>query len=113
MDVTPPSSPPFHPGSPTVLVVDDEPSIVDSLQKILERESLRVLGAGSGGEALDLIRREPASVLITDLLMPGMSGSHPRRASRSVSPETETVLMTAYGTVENGVEAMKQGAYDF
>jgi two-component system response regulator HydG len=98
---------------PTVLVVDDEPGIVDSLQKILERESLRVLTAGSGGEALDLVRREPVSVLITDLMMPGMSGIDLLKASRSVSPETETVLMTAYGTVENAVEAMKQGAYDF
>jgi two-component system response regulator HydG len=101
------------PEKPTVLVVDDEPGIVDSLQKILERESLRVLTAGSGGEALDLVRREPVSVLITDLMMPGMSGIDLLKASRSVSPETETVLMTAYGTVENAVEAMKQGAYDF
>src|SRR3954451_7544202 len=102
-----------NPQAPTVLVVDDEPAIVDSLQKILERESLRVLTAGSGGEALELIRRQPVSVLVTDLMMPGMSGMDLLRASRSVSPETETVLMTAYGTVENAVEAMKQGAYDF
>jgi two-component system, NtrC family, response regulator HydG len=99
--------------APTVLVVDDEPGIVDSLQKILERESLRVLTAGSGGEALELIRREPVSVLVTDLMMPGMSGIDLLRASRSLSPETETILMTAYGTVGNAVEAMKQGAYDF
>src|SRR5689334_20853592 len=100
-------------GTPTVLVVDDEPAIVDSLQKILERESLRVLTAGSGGEALDIIRRESIWVLLTDLMMPGMSGMDLLRASKSVAPETETVLMTAYGTVENAVEAMKQGAYDF
>jgi two-component system response regulator HydG len=99
--------------APTVLVVDDEPAIVDSLQKILERESLRVMTAGSGGEALELIRRHPVSVLLTDLMMPGMSGMDLLRASKSVAPETETVLMTAYGTVENAVEAMKQGAYDF
>ena len=99
--------------APTVLVVDDEPGIVDSLHKIFERESLRVLTAGSGGEALEIIRREPVSVLITDLIMPGMSGIDLLKASRSLSPETETVLMTAYGTVENAVEAMKQGAYDF
>ena len=104
---------PVSPGAPTVLVVDDEPPIVDSLRKILERESWRVLTAGSGGEALEIIRREPVSVLLTDLMMPGMSGMDLLRASKSLAPETETVLMTAYGTVENAVEAMKQGAYDF
>jgi len=107
--------PPPSPGAtpPTLLVVDDEPGIVDSLQKIFEREHLRVLTATSGAEALELIRREPVSVMITDLMMAGMSGMDLLKASRSLSPETETVLMTAYGTVENAVEAMKQGAYDF
>src|SRR3954469_3423033 len=101
-------------GTPaTLLVVDDEPGIVDSLQKIFEREHLRVLTATSGSEALEIIRREPVSVMITDLMMAGMSGMDLLKASRSLSPETETVLMTAHGTVENAVEAMKQGAYDF
>jgi two-component system response regulator HydG len=98
---------------PTLLVVDDEPGIVDSLQKVFEREGLRVLTARGGAEALEILRREPISVLLTDLLMAGMSGMDLLKASRSVSPETETILMTAYGTVENAVEAMKQGAYDF
>src|SRR3954451_7502153 len=97
----------------TLLVVDDEPGIVDSLQKIFQREHLRGLTATSGSEALEIIRREPVSVMITDLMMAGMSGMDLLKASRSLSPETETVLMTAYGTVENAVEAMKQGAYDF
>src|SRR5881394_849964 len=99
--------------APTVLVVDDEPGIVDSLHTIFERESLRVLTAGSGTAALEILRREPISVLITDLMMPGMSGLDLLKASKSVSPETETILMTAYGTVETAVEAMKEGAYDF
>jgi two-component system response regulator HydG len=97
----------------TLLVVDDEPGIVDSLQKIFEREHLRVLTAHGGAQALEIIRREPVSVLLADLMMPEMSGLDLLKASRSLSPETETVLMTAYGTVENAVEAMKQGAYDF
>src|SRR6185295_2474479 len=59
---------------PTLLVVDDEPGIVDSLQKIFEREQLRVLTATTGAEALEIVRREPVSVLITDLMMSGMSG---------------------------------------
>jgi two-component system response regulator HydG len=108
-----PSRPAPDAAPATVLVVDDEPGIVDSLQKTFEREQLRVLTATSGTEALELIRREAVSVLITDLMMPGMSGIDLLKASRSLSPETETVLMTAYGTVENAVEAMKQGAYDF
>src|SRR3954453_19785572 len=99
--------------APTILVVDDEPGIVDSLQKVFERESLRVLTARGGAEALELLRREPVSILLTDLLMPGVSGLGLLKASKSVSPETETILMTAYGTVENAVEAMRQGAYDF
>jgi len=98
---------------PTVLVVDDEPGIVEPLAKIFEKESLRVLTAASGTDALEILRREPISVLLTDLVMPGMSGLDLLKASRSVSPETETILMTAYGTVENAVDAMRHGAYDF
>jgi two-component system, NtrC family, response regulator HydG len=98
---------------PTILVVDDEPGIVDSLSKVFERESLRVLTARGGSEALEILRREPVSVVLTDLIMPGMSGMDLLKASRSVSPETETILMTAYGSVENAVDAMRQGAYDF
>jgi len=98
---------------PCVLVVDDEEAIVDSLRKVFEREALRVVTAANGNEALEVLRRESVDVMLTDLMMPGMSGIDLLRAARSVSPETETVLMTAYGTVENAVEAMKQGAYDF
>jgi two-component system response regulator HydG len=108
----PPMNPPLEPKA-AVLVVDDEPGIADSLQKVLEREGLRVFTASSGAQALEVLRREPVALLLTDLLMPGMSGMDLLKASRSVSPETETILMTAYGTVENAVEAMKQGAYDF
>ena len=99
--------------SPAVLVVDDEPGIVDSLQKVFEREELRVLTARGGSDALEIMRREPVSVLADRPDDAGMSGMDLLKASRSVSPETETILMTAYGTVENAVEAMKQGAYDF
>ena len=78
------------------------------LQKVFERESLRALTARGGAEALEILRREPVSILLTDLVMPGMSGLDLLKASRSISPETETILMTAYGTVENAVEAMRQ-----
>jgi two-component system response regulator HydG len=98
---------------PLILVADDERSNVDSLSRIFAREGWRVATAESGAQALDILRRERVAVLVTDLMMPGMSGDALLRAARTVSPDTEVVLVTAYGTVETAVSAMKEGAYDF
>lgn len=97
----------------TVLVVDDEAANRDSVVRIFQKEGLRTLAAPNGEEALDLLRRERINVVVTDLMMPGISGQDLLKAAHTVSPETEVVLMTAYGTVETAVEAMKEGAYDF
>ncbi len=97
----------------TVLVVDDEPSNVTSLEKIFQREGMRVLSADSAKRALELVRTHRVQVVLTDLMMPGTSGTELLRAVKEVSPDTEVVLMTAYGTVENAVDAMRHGAYDF
>ncbi len=96
-----------------VLVVDDEPSIVESLTKIFGREGMIVLSASDGTQALDLLRKHRVGVLLTDLMMPQTSGMDLLRAAKAIAPETEVVLMTAYGTVETAVDAMKEGAYDF
>jgi two-component system response regulator HydG len=96
-----------------VLIVDDERSNLDSLERIFAREGWSVLTAEGGSQALEILRRERVAVLVTDLMMPGMSGEELLRAARAVSPDTEVVLMTAYGTVEAAVSAMKEGAYDF
>jgi len=96
-----------------VLVVDDEQGIVDSLTKIFKREGLHVLTATDGNVGLDLLRKHRVGVLLTDLMMPRTTGMDLLKAARTVAPETEVVLMTAYGTVETAVEAMKEGAYDF
>ena len=96
-----------------VLVVDDEPGIVESLDKIFRREGFTVLTATDGNAGLELLRRHRVGVLLSDLMMPGTSGMDLLRAAKTVAPETEVVLMTAYGTVETAVDAMKEGAYDF
>ncbi len=98
---------------PTILLVDDEQANIESLSRIMKREGFSVLTANGGKAGLEELRRHPVNVLITDLMMRGMTGVDLLKASRSVAPETEVVLRTAYGTVENAVEAMKQGAYDF
>ncbi len=96
-----------------VLVVDDEAAIVESLTKIFRREGLHVLSATDGTAGLDLLRKHRVGVLLTDLMMPQTTGMDLLRAAKTIAPETEVVLMTAYGTVETAVDAMKEGAYDF
>jgi two-component system response regulator HydG len=109
----PPAPPPVSPNAPAILVVDDDPSNLESLERIFSREGLRVLLAKDGQAALDHVRRERVGVVLTDLSMPGISGTDLLKGVKAISPETEVVLMTAYGTVEVAVAAMKDGAYDF
>jgi two-component system response regulator HydG len=97
----------------TVLVVDDDRSNVESLEKILAREGFRVLTAFDAKAALDQLRTHRVHVVLTDLMMPGTTGLELLRAARQVSPVTEVVLMTAFGSVESAVSAMRDGAYDF
>lgn len=97
----------------TVLVVDDERSNVESLEKIFTREGMRVLTAFDAKHALDILRQHKVHVVLTDLMMPGITGLELLRAVKQVSPEVEVVLMTAFGSVEAAVSAMRDGAYDF
>ncbi|MEZ0311411.1 MAG: sigma-54-dependent transcriptional regulator [Myxococcota bacterium] len=96
-----------------ILVVDDEPGIRESLQKILEREGFVVTITDSGTEALDKVRGERINLILSDVMMPKMSGIELLRAVKAISPAIEVVMMTAFGTVENAVECMREGAYDF
>ncbi len=108
------SQEPLHPeAAMNILVVDDDAANLVSLQKILDREGFSVIGAGGGREALGVLRKERVSVLLTDLMMPEVDGLELLRACKLTSPHTAVVVMTAYGTVETAVAAMKEGAYDF
>jgi two-component system response regulator HydG len=98
---------------PTVLVVDDEEANRLALERIFSREGYAVRTASDGRSALDALRDGAVGVVLTDLKMPGIGGLELLRAARQVSPETQVIVVTAYGSVETAVEAMKEGAYDF
>src|SRR5262249_23121608 len=97
----------------TVLVVEDDRSNLESLERLFSREGYRVLTSGDAKSALEAMRKHRVHVVVTDLMMPGLSGMDLLKAIKTVTPETEVVMMTAYGTVETAVEAMRAGAYDF
>ncbi|MEO1482872.1 MAG: sigma-54 dependent transcriptional regulator [Myxococcota bacterium] len=96
-----------------VVVVDDEGGIRESLKKILEREGHRVTSTDSGEEALELVRQGAVDLILADIMMPKMNGIDLLRAVKAIAPATEMMMMTAFGTVENAVECMREGAYDF
>jgi len=97
----------------TVLVIDDDRSLRIAIEKILRKADYRVLGAASGEDGVAHLAAEPIDVVLTDLRMEGMDGLDVLRAVRESAPLAQVVLITAHGTVEHAVEAMKQGAYDF
>lgn len=97
----------------TILVVEDDESNRTSVRKILEKESYRVLEAEDGRKGLDIFRNDHVDLILTDLKMPSMDGLDLLRAARAMKSEIDVVMMTAHGTIETAVEAMKKGAYDF
>jgi two-component system response regulator AtoC len=96
-----------------VLVADDEPNARRILEILLRKLGCEVFSAPDGKAALRILREMPMDLLITDLNMPGMSGLELLAAMRNDGHTFPVIVVTAYGTVENAVAAMKQGAFDF
>jgi two-component system response regulator AtoC len=97
----------------TVLLVDDEPNILKVLTVVLERAGYDARTAESGEAALEKLRTDSPDVLVTDLKMPGIDGLELLGRSRADDPARPVILMTAHGTIETAVEAMKGGAFDY
>ncbi len=97
---------------PTLLIVDDERNTREGLARTLRR-NYRILLAESAMAALDILAKEPADAVLTDLRMPGMDGLTLVRRILAREPQPVCILLTAYGSVETAVEAIKNGAYDF
>src|SRR5438876_8166706 len=99
--------------SPTLLVADDDPGLRESLQRALTRAGYHVLLAPEGRTALEQLQQGGIDLVLTDLKMPGLSGIELLRAAKAIAPDVDVILLTAFGTIEEAVKAMKDGAYDF
>jgi DNA-binding NtrC family response regulator len=97
----------------TVLVVDDEEFVRESLVNLLECEGFRPVTAGGSAEALEVLRGETVSVVVTDLSMPEGDGIDLLTAIRRQASEVPVIVLTGVGTIGNAVTAMKEGAFDF
>ncbi|MDI6755175.1 MAG: response regulator [Thermodesulfobacteriota bacterium] len=97
----------------TILVVDNEETIRETILKILEREGYKVLTAADGQAALQIIRERKVNLIISDICMPRMDGNRLLKMAKSILPAVEIILMTGHGQVDMGLEALKEGAYDF
>ncbi len=97
----------------TILIADDEEIIRESLSFVLKKEGYGVLEAPNGRAALELVRNEAVDLVITDLEMPEMKGIELLEQVTRVSPETLVVIITAYGSIDTAIAALRQGAVDY
>ena len=96
-----------------ILIVDDDAQMRVAMSETLKRTSYTISTASSGAEALQLLKGTRYRLVITDLRMPSIGGFDILREVKSVSPRTQVLLVTAHATIDNAVEAMKLGAFDY
>ena len=98
---------------PKILIIDDNETIRDGLSIVIRKMGHETRSASSGQAGIDILRREGADFVITDLKMEGLDGVGVVKAVRELDPDVPVMIATAFGTVETAVEAMKLGAFDF
>lgn len=96
-----------------ILIVENDKNTLTGLVEILSDEGHEVVGVESGSKGLAVLKNEPFDILLTDLRMPDIDGMELYEQSRMFLPEMKTIVMTAYSTVKNAVEAMKRGVYEY
>ncbi|MBI5435164.1 MAG: sigma-54-dependent Fis family transcriptional regulator [Planctomycetes bacterium] len=96
-----------------ILVVDDEPIVLEVLSEVLTREGFQVAGASAAKPALDILARDPHELVLCDIRMPGMDGFEFLRHVHRAYPATDVVLMTGYASLDGAIDAMALGAADY
>lgn len=97
----------------TILIVEDEEMLRESLAELLAEEGYQISQASNGKEAYELVLVQPVDLVLTDVRMPEMDGITLLGHLQQLMPETPVIVLTAYGTVENAVAAMRAGARDY
>lgn len=100
-------------GKKVILIVEDDATVGESIRLLLKKRGYAIFLASNGKEALHLFRHEMVDLVITDLVMPKMDGIELLEAVKGLKPETEVIVISAQGTIEKAVQAMKLGAFDF
>ena len=98
---------------PTILVIDDEEHVREGCRKVLTREGYAVSIADSGDSGLKMIDRQHYDIILLDLMMPSLSGFDVLAHVKALHPDSVIIVISGYATVENSIEAMKKGAFDF
>jgi len=96
-----------------ILVVDDEPVARQSLSEILRLEGYAVNAVPNGQAAVEYVRTHPIELIVVDLRMPGMDGQEVIQVVNQISPETEVILLTAFGTTESAIQALRLRVHDY
>jgi DNA-binding NtrC family response regulator len=96
-----------------ILVADDDVMVRDVIVKFLSEQGYFIITANDGTEALRLLRLEDIHLVLTDLRMPGADGIEVLRTATQINPKIAVVILTAYGTLDTALEAVKEGAYDY
>ncbi|UCB49278.1 MAG: response regulator [Deltaproteobacteria bacterium] len=97
----------------SVMIVDDEEDFLETLVKRLEKRDVKVIGAKSGEEALELLQESPVDVVVLDVKMPGMDGIQALKEIRRRHPLVEVVLLTGHASTEVAIKGMELGAFDY
>ena len=96
-----------------ILLIDDEPNQITSIQSFLKRRDYKVYSANSGDEGLKILKENSIDLVFSDFRMPDMSGLDVVKAVKQFNPETPVVVVTAFSDTKDAVQVMKEGAFDY
>ena len=97
----------------SLLIIDDEPNVCYTLEKVLSSSRLKILTAGTAAQGVELVRRESPDAVILDVRLPDMSGLDAYRQIRQIDARLPVIIITAHGTTDTAIEATKLGAFDY